>query len=108
MINNNRELTIDQLGKVSGGNTVETTKDVALLTRLGLINEFIGSLDVAFDWENSSAKVDFAWAKIGITCVSNYVYLNEYYYQGKKITRKEAVQIAEDTMIQGPKIAQIF
>ena len=108
MINNNRELTIDQLGKVSGGNTVETNKDVVLLTRLGLINEFIGSLDIAFDWENSSAKVDAAWAKVGITSVTKYVYLNEYYYQGKSITRKEAVQIAEDAMIQGPQIAQIF
>ena len=104
MINNNRELTIDQLGKVSGGNTVETTKDVALLTRLGLINEFIGSLDIAFDWENSSAKVDAAWAKVGITSVTKYVYLNEYYYQGKSITRKEAVQIAENAMIKGPQI----
>ena len=105
MINNTRELNIEQLGKVSGGNTVETEKDIKLLTKLGLINEFIGSLDVAFDWENSSAKVDAAWAKVGITCVSKYVYVNEYFYQGKSISRKEAVKIAEDTMIKGPQIA---
>ena len=104
----NKELTINQLGGISGGNTTETCMDISLFYKLGLITEFIGSLDVAFDWENSSIKVDTAWAKVGITCVSKYVYLNEYYYQGKKITRDEAVKIAEDAMIKGPQIGMII
>ena len=99
-----RDLNLDQLGKVSGGNEVDTQNDSYKLHKLGLLDEYYGSFDLTFSWASCTAKIEEAWAKIGITCVTDFICANQYYYEGKKITRKEAVEIAENTMIKGPKI----
>ena len=101
---NIRDLTIDQLGIVSGGNEIETQEDSENLFKLGLLDEAYGDDDLAFDWNRCSSNIDAAWAKVGITCVTRFVYVNLYYYEGKKITRSEALEIAKNTMIKGPKI----
>lgn len=99
-----RQLNIDQLGTVSGGNEVETNKDSKKLYKLGLLDECYGSFDLTFDWAGCSAKIDEAWSKVGITCNTDFLCANQYYFEGKKITREEAVEIAEKAMIKGPKI----
>ena len=99
-----RDLNLDQLGKVSGGNEVETNNDSKKLYKLGLLDKCYGSIDFTFDWKTCSAKIDEAWAKVGITCVTDFICANQYYFDGKEITREEAVEIAEKAMIKGPKI----
>ena len=47
---------------------------------------------------------DEAWSKVGITCNTDFLCANQYYFEGKNITREEAVEIAEKAMIKGPKI----
>lgn len=101
---NIRELTIDQLGIVSGGNEIETQDDSHKLFKLGLLDETYNDGELTFDWERCSSNIDAAWAKVGITCVTRFAYVNLYYYEGKKITRSEALEIAKNKMIKGPKI----
>ena len=100
----NKDLTLDQLTMVNGGVVGEVIHDSWSLYKLGLIDEEISGYDAIFHWETSSAKVDAAWAKIGITCVSHPASDNEYYYQGRSITQDEAVKIAQNLMIKGPRI----
>ena len=99
-----RNINMDQLGKVSGGNEIETQEDSHKLFKLGLLDEAYGDDDLTFDWLRCSSNIDAAWAKVGITCVTNFVCVNQYYFEGKKITRTEALEIAKNTMIKGPKI----
>ena len=73
---NIRDLTIDQLGIVSGGNEIETQEDSENLFKLGLLDEAYGDDDLAFDWNRCSSNIDAAWAKVGITCVTNFVCVN--------------------------------
>ena len=101
---NIRDLTIDQLGIVSGGNEIETQEDSENLFKLGLLDEAYGDDDLAFDWNRCSSNIDAAWAKVGITCFTNFVCINKYYFEGRKITRTEALEIAKNKMIKGPKI----
>ena len=99
-----RDLNMDQLGKVSGGSEVDTNNDSYMLHKLGLLDAHYGSFDLTFNWASCTAKIEEAWAKLGITCVTNFVCANQYFYEGKRISRKEAVEIAQNTMIKGPQI----
>jgi len=98
------KLEIIDLEKVTGGTAGETTGDSENLHKLGLIDEELGFLDVTFHWESSSAKVDEAWAKVGVTCVTCFDFGNMYFYQGQRISRTKANEIASAACIKGPKI----
>ena len=52
----------------------------------------------AGQWEYVSSQVDGGWAKAGITCVTVYgcVYDNQYFINGKEISRKEAYRIVNE------------
>jgi len=91
---NTRELSTIELDEVSGGNCGHTAYDSMFLKELGLMNESYSTFTVAFDWIDSSAAVDDGWARIGIICCTHYGGLNEYFYNGKSINRKEAYEIA--------------
>ena len=98
------ELDMKQLDTISGGLLGDVIDDSVVLHKLGLMDEEFGIIDVTCNWKSSSAKVDAAWAKIGITCCSRPGSENSYFYQGRSITGDEAKQIAKDLMIKGPKI----
>ena len=85
------ELTIDDLELVSGGSVQETADDTQYLYDAGLMSERLYPIDFMFwNWTENSAKVDAGWARAGITCVTKYIGINEYYYQGRQITQNEA------------------
>jgi hypothetical protein len=100
----NSELDMNQLDTISGGLLGDVIDDSVLLHKLGIMDEEFGIADVTFSWKSCSAKVDAAWAKIGITCCSRPGSENSYFYQGRSITGDEAKKIAKDLMIKGPKI----
>ena len=103
----NKELNTEQLDQVNGGVIGDSMKDSEVLYKLGILKEDIGFAELTFHWNTYSAKVDDAWSSIGITSVSHPASPNEYFYQGKSITQDEAIQIAKDLMIKGPKIKGI-
>lgn len=102
------ELDMVRLNTINGGSMGQVTADSELLHKLGLMDEEFGTFDVMFHWESCSEKVDDAWAKIGITCVSFYDYNNYYYYEGQGISWNDAQKIAKDKMIKGPKIGNLL
>ena len=99
------ELDMVQLDTINGGGIGQVANDSKLLHDLGLNDEILGDMYVTTHWDYCSAKIDEAWAKIGITCVSHCIYDNEYFYQGRSITWEEAKKIAKNLMIKGPRIA---
>ena len=99
-----KELDMVQLDKINGGSIGQVTADSELLHKLGLMDEEFSTFEVMFHWESRSAKVDEAWGKLGITCVSFHDYNNYYYYEGHGISWDKAQQIAKDKMIKGPQI----
>ena len=99
-----KELEKDELQIVSGGTIGETMNDSDLLCDLHLMSEPMGFFDAIFCWESSSAKVDAGWATVGVTCVSNPMNENKYFYKGLEITRTQARKIAIDPVIKGPVI----
>lgn len=107
MTTNIREITLDQLGTVNGGCFTQTSNDSRDLLKLGLIDKVYSNADMTFEWKSSSAAVDEAWARVGVTCVSNFWDANEYYYDGYKIPREQALVIAKRAVIKGPIIAPI-
>ncbi|MBR3461085.1 MAG: hypothetical protein IKH20_00235 [Clostridiales bacterium] len=101
---NKKELDINELQGVSGGYLGEVTGDSELLHNLGLIDEELGLFDLLIHWESNSAKVDEGWGKVGVTCESVYDFSNAYFYQGKKISRTKAYEIAKNAVLKGPQI----
>ncbi|MBQ6017421.1 MAG: hypothetical protein IJL19_06015 [Clostridiales bacterium] len=100
-----KELNIDQLDMVNGGTIGEVADDSKLLHRLGLMDEEYNSFEVIGDWETCSAKVDEAWAKIGVRCISKWGKDNKYSYNFIPLTCDEAQKLAKALMIKGPKTA---
>lgn len=82
-----------ELNMVTGGNIIETSTDSYLLYDAGYMSEMYTEGDLAFNWVEDSAKVDEGWSKVGVTCVSNIAYFNEYYKDGKKISRGDAIAL---------------
>ena len=81
------EIKEEKLNKVAGGSIMETTVDAKYLRDIKLLNRKICQGDLIFNWVNCSAQVDAGWAKGGITCVTKPFASNQYFKDGKEITR---------------------
>ena len=87
------QLTEEQLDKVAGGNNYEINADSKFFQAMGTtIKESLAT-------RNGTNELKRAWAKYGISLVFLYGYedkhedKNEYYYDGKQITRDDALKI---------------
>ena len=89
------KLSDEQLEQVAGGDMQETEIDSHLLYDYGLISKWSNETYLLFHWKSSSAKIDSAWAKAGITCVTSpWAWEGNKYFAGsKQISREEAVKI---------------
>ncbi len=94
----------DDLNKASGGFLSEIVNDSIYLKDLGLLPDTVGDIYTLFNWDDATSFVEGGWAKVGITCVTSYECCNEYYYQGQKISRDDALEIAKRACIKGPQI----
>ena len=81
----------DELDQVAGGNIVGTGDDSKFLYDYGLVDDWHGKLHTFFNWKSDSAAVDGGWSKAGITCVTKPAGSNQYFKDGKEISRDEAV-----------------
>lgn len=89
-----KELDVNQLETVSGGNLGMTSADSEFFHDIGVMNDSYSTTGLLFSWESKSAIVDEAWSKFGITCVSSPIGNNLYYYEGREISRLKALQMA--------------
>lgn len=99
-----KKLNPNDLTEVTGGFPSETVYDSIYLKDLGLINDKFGDIHILFNWEEDTSLVEEGWAKVGITCVTAFDSCNYYYYQGNMISRDDALEIAKNACIKGPKI----
>lgn len=77
----------NELNMVTGGDIDQTSLDSRVLKDYGLIDSHYSEAQLMIHWVKYSAKVDAAWAKIGITCVTCPFYANRYYNKdGKRIS----------------------
>ena len=83
-------LSDEELENVAGGTIGETAGDSQILYDHGLMDNHYDSIPVMFSWKSKSAEVDAGWAKAGITCVTKPFGSNQYFMNGKEISRGEA------------------
>ncbi len=82
-----------ELNMVTGGNIIETSTDSYLLCGAGYMSDMYTEGDLIFNWVEASSEIDEGWRKAGITCVSSFADFNEYYKDGKQISRGEALKM---------------
>ena len=87
------KITENELNMVTGGYMDETADDSQALYYVGLMKEQFSFWELLFHWCKDSAKVDKAWARAGITSVTRPASYNSYYYNGKKISRMDALKM---------------
>ena len=83
-------LSDEELEKVAGGYINQTTGDSEILYDYGLMDKYFNTVSVTLYWKSKSAAVDAGWAKAGITCVTKPFGDNQYFKDGKEISRDEA------------------
>ena len=86
----NAEMNEEELDSVSGGNLGVTSEDSCLLYSYGLVDDYHSNTHMYFHWESDSDAVDEGWKKAGITCVTKPLKKNQYFKDGKEISRDEA------------------
>ena len=87
----NAAMSDEELDQVAGGNVGQTVVDSRLLYDYGLVDDWHGDFHMTFHWKSDSAAVDAGWSKAGITCVTKPIGSNQYFKDGKEISRDEAV-----------------
>ena len=84
------KLSDDELEQVAGGSIRDTTGDSEILYDYGCMDEYFSTVPATFHWKTKSAAVDAGWARAGITCVTKPFGDNQYFLNGKEISRDEA------------------
>ena len=88
------KLTNEALEQVAGGNAGECALESEFFNDLGYNIPVMGFLDMEFNWEEGSAKVKEGWAHFGVDCHIAKSVKNEYYINGKRVSRREAFKHA--------------
>ena len=86
-----KKLSDDQLEMVTGGYFFQTLYDSKDLYKKGVLGEKLDISDFVWHWVSSSEKVDNAWGKVGVHVITKPTGDNVYSYQGRQITRDEAL-----------------
>ena len=84
------QMSDEELEQVAGGTIGQTAGDSKILYDYGLMDRHYGTIPVMFYWKSKSAEVDAGWAKAGITCVTKPFGNNQYFLDGREISRGEA------------------
>lgn len=87
-------MDMEQLDEVSGGHYDETCKDTEFLKDIGLVDISHSEFVAFFCSGPARTTAATGWSKVGISFIGNYRSINEYYYNGKRIFRDEAMKIA--------------
>lgn len=94
MNNTTKEMNMKELEKVTGATIGITNSDSKFLVDMGALASEVGCLDLTIHWGSSSDKVDEAWKKLGVRCVSHPASDNVYYVGGKLASRNDAIKAA--------------
>ena len=92
------KMSDEELEQVAGGYVGETAGDSKFLYSYGLMDDYHNVPHTIAHWKSDSAAVDSGWSKAGITCVTKLFAWqdNQYFLNGKEISRDEAHKIVEE------------
>ena len=94
-------LNEEQMEMVDGGTFGSTADDSKALYQAGLMDHMYDGFITMFGWKSISEQVDAAWAKIGVTCVTKPMGTNQYFYEGREISREEAYTLINQKVEKG-------
>jgi hypothetical protein len=83
-------ITISAASTSASALYLDTIQESRFLNDAGLCYDRWGETYGQWHWKEVSSAVDNAWAKAGVTNVSKYIGLNDYYINGKKVSRYAA------------------
>lgn len=88
-------MTDEELEQVAGGSYKQTAQDSVILHSLGFLDEEYTAEDIMFcqDW-SKEVKVYDAFKKLGIGYSVSFSADNVYSFNGQKISRRKAYEIA--------------
>ena len=75
-----------------------TAADSQFLNDIGLCSDRWGTDYTITHWGEVSKAVDKAWEAAGVRSVTKFFFDNEYYIDGKKIDRTDAINRAADSL----------
>lgn len=84
------QLGLEQLDEVSGGSCRELSEDSRILKSLGLCGKFYDQSDLKSS-PRQCQEVVSAWRQGGVEVRTSKLYPNQYFIDGKKVTRLIAV-----------------
>ena len=87
-------LSPEELEKVSGGSCSELSDDSSVLSELGLCSRY-GYFKLIRSPGHRQEIID-AWQKAGVECRFDDGSGNEYYIDGKKVLRSEAIDFVNN------------
>ena len=82
-----------ELDQVAGGDEGEKYDDYHFLGKSGLLGREYNTFDPYAFHDNDTLKL--GWAKVGITCIPDEDKPNQYFLNGKQISRDDAVNHAQ-------------
>lgn len=86
---NTEKLSTEELDGVSGGNCDELSGDSDVLKSLGLCNSY--SYFNLLRCPGHCQEIVNGWAKAGVECKFDDLFSNEYFIDGKKVSRGDAI-----------------
>ena len=89
------KLTDEQLEQIAGGSINEVSDDSSFLLKYYLVPDNFNKFETPAHWDKISTMVEQGWSKAGIHCFTRPFGKNTYEYDGKKISRGEAMLIVE-------------
>ena len=89
------KLTDEQLEQIASGSINEVSDDSSFLLKYYLVPDNFNKFETPAHWDKISTMVEQGWSKAGIHCFTRPFGKNTYEYDGKKISRGEAMLIVE-------------
>ena len=74
--------------------STQTAYDSQFLNDMGFCPDRFGDFHTTFHWDHDSEMVDKAWADTGVRCNTKCCFDNEYYIDGKRVSRETAYAYA--------------
>ena len=93
-VENFEALSPEELEGVSGGNCTELSNDSSVLKSLGLCN-YYGYFDLC-RCPGHCQEIVNAWKNAGVDCRFSDLVGNEYYIDGKKVSRNDAINYVKN------------
>ncbi len=104
-MNEEIELSDEDLNEVNGGFYSESAKDSLFLSKLGKRTLCLPHSEFEFtDSKCARRDVKYAWRRVGVDFIDLGKKPNEYYINGMQVSREEAMEHAKKVVKENPYV----